>query len=432
MNDQQTTNTMKFTLPEHDTPNKPSHVSEPAAPVWIWVVGIGDDGLASLGEKARALIAAADLVVGGSRHLAMLPDDKCKRLAWRRPLEKTLEDIEAHRGGNVVVLASGDPLWFGVGDMLVRTFGIQAMQVLPHASSFSLACARLGWPLAETETLSLHNRPTSTLRRYLSPDARLVLLTHDGETAHIVATILVEQGYAASQMTVFEHLGGEKERQIEATADTWQAKDIAPLNTIAIHCVAGPLAVAHSSLPGLPDDVFESDGMLTKREVRAATLARLMPINGQCLWDVGAGSGAIAIEWLRCLRQGHAIAIERDEQRALRAKSNAEWLGVPELHVIRGDAPDCFDDGFPAPDAIFIGGGITAPGMLAQCYERLSAGGRLVANIVTLEGERLLLDWQAAHGGDLVRIAISRAEKVGPFQGWRPGMPVTQYAMVKS
>jgi len=276
MNDQQTAEAKIAPPGNHDTPTKPRQVSElaaPVAPVWLSVVGIGDDGLASLGEKARGLIAAADLVVGGSRHLAMIPDGRSQRLAWRRPLEQTLEDIEAHRGRNVVVLASGDPLWFGVGDMLVRTFGMQAMQVLPHASSFSLACARLGWSLAETETLSLHNRPTSTLRRYLSPGARLVLLTHDGETAHIVASILIEQGFGPSRITVFEHLGGEKERRIDATAETWQAKDIAPLNTMAIECVAGPRAVTHSSLPGLPDDVFKSDGMLTKREVRAATLA---------------------------------------------------------------------------------------------------------------------------------------------------------------
>lgn len=417
----------------HEPASKPRQVTEPAA----LVVGVGDDGIDSLGAEARRLIADADLLIGGERHLAMIPDNGCERLAWRRPLEATFQDIENNRGRKIVVLASGDPLWHGVGERLARTFGMDAVRIIPNVSAFSLACARLGWPLAETETVSLHNRLASTLRRYLAPGARLVLLTRDGETPHLVATMLVEAGYGPSRITVFEHLGGEKERRLDATAETWNAKDIAPLNSLAIHCVAGPLAgpaplLCSSSVPGLPDDAFESDGMLTKREVRAATLARLMPMPGQCLWDVGAGSGAIAIEWLRCLKHGRAVAIERDEERALRARGNAEWLGVPELQVIEGEAPACLDDHLPRPDAIFIGGGISTSGMLEHCWAALGAGGRLVANVVTLEGERRLLDWQAEHGGDLVRIAISRAEKVGPYQGWRPGMPVTQYAMVKS
>ncbi|MGI9450794.1 MAG: precorrin-6y C5,15-methyltransferase (decarboxylating) subunit CbiE [Geminicoccaceae bacterium] len=408
---------------------EPQQVNEPT----VSVVGIGDDGLASLGEKARRLIEAADIVIGGNRHLGMIPDFRGERLAWRCPLESTLQDIEEHRGKNVVVLASGDPLWFGVGELLARAFRTDEIQVIPHVSSFSLACARLGWSLAETETLSLHNRPTSTLRRYLAPGAKLAMLTHDGETAHIVAAMLVERGFGPSRITVFEHLGGEKERRIDATADTWPANDIAALNTIAIDCCReGSTPLLYSSAPGLPDDAFESDGMLTKLEVRAATLARLMPMPGQCLWDIGAGSGAIAIEWLRSTRRGYAVAIERDEMRALRAEGNAEWLGTPELQIVRGEAPACLDDRLPRPDAIFIGGGITTPDMLERCWAALDAGGRLVANVVTLEGERKLLDWQAEHGGDLVRIAISRAENVGPYQGWRPAMPVTQYAAVKS
>ncbi|MGI9494230.1 MAG: precorrin-6y C5,15-methyltransferase (decarboxylating) subunit CbiE [Geminicoccaceae bacterium] len=416
---------------------QPGQVNEPTASApWLSVIGIGDDGLASVGDQARQLIGKADVVIGGQRHLEMIPDFRGKRLAWRCPLKSTLQDIEEHRDKNVVVLASGDPLWFGVGALLAKTFRTEEMQVLPHVSSFSLACARLGWPLAETETLSLHNRPTSTLRRYLAPEAKLVLLTRDGETAHIVAAMLVEWGFGPSRITVFEHLGGEQERRIDATADTWPPNDIAPLNTIAIHCLAGPPAgpapLLYSSAPGLPDDAFESDGMLTKREVRAATLARLMPLPGQCLWDIGAGSGAVAIEWLRSLKRGKAVAIERDERRAFRAEGNAEWLGVPDLLIVRGEAPGCLDDQLPHPDAIFIAGGITTPDMLERCWAALDVGGRLVANVVTLDGERKLLDWQAEHGGDLVRIQISRNEKIGPYQGWRPAMPVTQYAAVKS
>ena len=408
-------------------------VDEPITSAWLTVIGIGDDGLASLTDEAKNLIEASDLIIGGARHLAMIPDHQGERLAWRQPLERTLDDIEAHRSQNVVVLASGDPMWFGVGSLLARKFGHEAIQVLPTVSSFSLAAARLGWPLNHVETLSLHNQPVSALRRYLVPGAKLIALTKNSETAHVVASMLVEQGFAKSRMIVFEHLGGEKEQRIEATADRWPAKDIAALNILAIECrPASPAPTLYASVPGLPDDAFESDGMLTKREVRAATLARLLPIPGQCLWDIGAGSGSIAIEWLRCLKRGRAVVIERQEARIEQIFANAEQLGTPGLQVVHGTAPTCLDDRLPSPDAIFIGGGITAPGMLDRCWQALNSGGRLVANVVTLEGERMLLDWQATHGGDLVRIAISRADKVGPYQGWRPAMPVTQYAVIKS
>lgn len=400
-------------------------------PAWLSVIGIGDDGLASIGARARAVIEAGDIVIGGKRHLDLIPDHPGDCRSWRQPLEKSLDDIENLRGRKVVVLASGDPMCFGVGALLAKRFATDEMQILPAASAFSLACARLGWPLQHVETLSLHSRPTSTLRRHIRPGARLVVLTRDGDTPHLIASILVEMGYGLSRLHVFEHLDGERERRIDATAESWIAKDIAPLNTVAIDCRAGPAACIYPTTPGLPDEAFASDGMLTRREIRALTLARLIPIDGQCLWDVGTGSGAIAIEWLRSLKRGQAIAIERDQTRALRAAANADWLGTPELQVVTSEAPACFD-GLDAPDAVFIGGGISHAGMLEQAWDRLSSGGRLVANVVTLEGERRLLDWQAERGGDLTRLAISRAEKVGPYQGWRPAMPVTQYAGVKS
>ncbi|MEM9626641.1 MAG: precorrin-6y C5,15-methyltransferase (decarboxylating) subunit CbiE [Pseudomonadota bacterium] len=402
-----------------------------AAPPWLVVVGIGDDGLASLGAKAHAVIEASDIVIGGERHLAMIEEHTGERRPWRKPLERSLDDIEGMRGRKVVVLASGDPLCHGVGAMLARRFPLDEMEIIPAASAFSLACARLGWSLQDVQTLSLHNRPVSTLRRYLQPGVRLVVITRDGETPHLVASLLVESGFGPSRIHVFEHLDGEKERRIDGTATHWIAKDIAALNTLAIVCVPTPSAQILTQTPGLPDDAFASDGMLTKREIRAITLARLMPIDGQCLWDVGAGSGAIAIEWLRSLRRGHAIAIERDEARALRAADNAEVLGTPELQVVQAEAPACFE-GLADPDAIFIGGGITSPQMLANAWDRLPRRGRLVANVVTLDGERKLLEWQAEHGGELTRLSVSRAEKVGPYQGWRPAMPVTQYAGVKS
>ncbi|MEZ5934591.1 MAG: precorrin-6y C5,15-methyltransferase (decarboxylating) subunit CbiE [Alphaproteobacteria bacterium] len=406
-------------------------VAVPPAPPWLVVVGIGDDGVASLGARARAAIEAGDIVIGGERHLAMVPEGAGERRVWQQPLSRSLDEIETLRGRKVVVLASGDPMCHGVGAVLARRFDAAEMEVLPASSAFSLACARLGWALQDVATLSLHNRAPSTLRRHLQPGARLIALTRDGDTPHLAASMLVEMGYGLSRLHVFEHLGGAAERRIEATAERWIAKDIAALNTVAIECVAGPAARVYPSTPGLPDEAFASDGMLTKREIRALTLARLMPIPGQCLWDVGAGSGSVAIEWLRSAANGRAIAIERDALRALRAAGNAETLGTPELEVVEAEAPACFA-GLAAPDAIFIGGGITTPDMLSKAWGRLTPGGRLVANVVTLEGERRLLDWQAEHGGDLTRIAVSRAEKVGPYQGWRPAMPVTQYAGVKS
>jgi precorrin-6B C5,15-methyltransferase / cobalt-precorrin-6B C5,C15-methyltransferase len=397
---------------------------------WLSVVGIGDDGLASLSAPARALVEAGEILVGSARHLAMVPGHSAQRVAWRTPLEATLEELEAWRGRAVVILASGDPMCFGVGELLARRFPLQELRILPAPSVISLVCARLGWPRVEIETVSLHARPQSVLHRHLVPRARLVVLSHDGETPNQVAALLADRGFGASRIWVFEHLGGAGERCTEATVSTWQPAVFKALNTVAIDCAAEPGAIVRASVPGLPDDAFRSDGMLTKREVRAATLARLMPLSGQCLWDVGAGSGAVAIEWLRAVRRGRAVAVERDAGRCALIEQNALALGTPELEVRQGTAPACLG-GLPAPDAVFVGGGITAAGLLDACWQALRPGGRLVTNVVTLEGERALLEWQANHGGELVRIAVTRADRVGSYQGWRPSMPVTQLAVHK-
>ncbi len=294
---------------------RPAVISAPPGEPWLSVVGIGDDGLASLCPAARAVVEAGEVLVGGKRQLAMVAQAGAEQLAWRRPLETTFDDLEARRGRKVVVLASGDPMCFGVGETLARRFAPNEMQVLPAPSAFSLVCARLGWSRTEVEGLSLHARPADILRRYISPGARLIVLSHDGQTPNLIAAMLCEQGYGPSRMTVFEHLGGSAERRIDGSAEAWPATGFAALNTVAIACAAGAGAALWPCIPGLPDEAFESDGMLTRRDVRAATLARLAPLAGQTLWDVGAGSGAVAIEWLRALRRGHAVAIEHDPER---------------------------------------------------------------------------------------------------------------------
>jgi len=398
---------------------------------WLSVVGIGEAGLESLSPQARAVVEAGEVLVGGERHLAMVTGHPAERLVWRRSLEATLADLAALRGRRVVILASGDPMWFGVGELLFRHFDRAELRVLPAPSTLSLICARLGWPQGAVESFSLHGRPFAALHRHLAPGARLVALSHDGDTPNRIAWALTERGFGSSRILVFEHLDGAKERIVEDLAASWRQGSFAALNAVAIECAADGGAGVWSQAPGLPDEAFASDGMLTKREVRAATLARLAPLPGQCLWDVGAGSGSVAIEWLRAARHGRAIAIERESERCGWIAENAERLGTPELEVVCGSAPERLA-GLPEPDALFVGGGVGTPGLLDACWRALRPRGRLVANVVTVEGERTLLDWQARHGGDLVRIAVARLDPVGARHGWRPLMPVTQLALEKA
>jgi precorrin-6Y C5,15-methyltransferase (decarboxylating) len=304
------------------------------------------------------------------------------------------------------------------------------MAILPGRSAFTLAAARLGWPLAEVECFTLHGRPVSLLQTHIQPGARLLILSENAATPAAVAAQLVERGYGESRLTVLEHLDGAKERSLSGAAAAWQANDVADLNTLAVECVAGPDAALLPRTPGLPDEAFRHDGQMTKREVRAVTLAALAPVPGQLLWDVGAGCGSVAVEWMRAAPRARAIAIERKAERRAMIAENAESLGTPLLQVVAGAAPEALA-GLEAPDAVFIGGGVSEPGVLEASWDALRPGGRLVANAVTLEGETALLAWQKTRGGDLTRLAISRAEPVGPFHGWRPMMPVTQYAATK-
>ncbi len=397
---------------------------------WLAVIGLGEDVLPGLAPAARALIETAEVLAGGARHLAMVPQNAAERLPWERPLARTVDALAARRGRRVVVLASGDPLWYGVGVTLARRFSAAEMTILPQPGAFALAAARLAWPLAECATLSLHGRPLDGLRLHLAPNRRLLVLSENGATPRAVAELLTRLGWGPSRMTVLAHLGGAQESLVVAAAETWGAREIPDLNTIALECRAAPGTRASSRLPGLPDDAFLHDGQLTKREVRAVTLAALAPLPGQVLWDIGAGCGSVAIEWLRSGAGCAAIAVERRVERAALIARNAAMLGVPDLRIITGAAPAALA-GLPRPDAVFLGGGLDTPGLLESLWAALRPGGRLVANAVTLDGEARLFAFQREYGGALTRLAVSRAAPLGPHLAWRPALPVTQFAAEK-
>ena len=394
---------------------------------WLSVIGIGEDGWSGLSAPARGLFESAELIVGGRRHLKLLPPGAAERMNWRSPLADTLPEIARWRGRRVVVLASGDPLCYGVGALLVRNFAPEEMIVLPQPSAFSLAAARLLWPVEDCATLSLHGRPLEKLHLHLAPGARILALTGDGAAPAKIAALLMRTGWGGSMLTVLEHLGGLKERRVAARAEAWREERCADLNLVAIHCEAGPDATPLSRRAGLSDDAFRHDGQITKRVVRAATLAMLAPLSGELLWDIGAGSGSIAIEWLRAADRAHAIAVERDAGRATLIAENAATLGVPELAIVHGDAPQALA-GLAPPDAIFVGGGVGDAAIWDAAWPALKPGGRLVANAVTVAGEAELLRQRARHGGELHRIATAQAEGEG---FWRPAMTVTQLAIRK-
>ena len=397
---------------------------------WLSIVGLGEDGLGGLSAAARALVDNAECLVGGDRHLAMVPADGRERLTWTNPLTDLIDDIEARRGQRVCVLATGDPQHYGIGVTLARRIPIEEIAIIPAPSAFSLACARLGWTLSEVETLTLHGRPLALIHAAIQPGARLLVLSDSAATPGEIAETLRARGYGESRITVLEHMGGAKERTLHGTAAGWSANDVADFNTVAVECLAGPDAQVLPRGPGLPDDAFRHDGQMTKREVRAVTISALAPTPGQLLWDVGAGCGSIAIEWMRGGPRTRAVAVERNTARVSLIADNAAALGVPNLEIVEGEAPAALDD-LETPDAVFIGGGLSNPDNLSACWRALKPGGRLVANAVTLEGEQELLRRRGELGGEMIRVAVSRAEPVGPYTAWRPLMPVSQLQAVK-
>lgn len=395
--------------------------------VWLHVIGVGQDGADGLAPAALSLIRDASVVFGGARHLDLLRpvlgDKEC--VPWPSPFAAGLDRLETFRGRATVVLASGDPLWFGVGNSLLRRVASAEVVFLPSPSSFSLAAARLGWALQDTACISLHGRPVSALALHLAPGAQLLCLTSGATTVPDAVDVLNAHGFGGSEVTVLGHLGG-----VEESVQSADAPSLPDLNVMAIHCLADAGHQPLSRVPGLPDDAFEHDGKMTKRDVRAMVLSRLAPQPGQHLWDIGAGCGSVAVEWLRSGDRMRATGLEPHDARRAMAARNALHLGVPAFDL-RPDMAPAGLAGLDAPDAIFIGGGVSDRAVVDAGWSALPPGGRLVANAVTVEGQTVLTAaWQDL-GGDLSRIMLERAGPVGQMNGWRAAMPVMQWAVVR-
>jgi len=398
---------------------------------WLSIVGIGEDGIEGLSPGARGLIGAADIVFGGRRHLSLAaPLIRGAARPWPSPFDGAADEVLPHRGRQVCVLASGDPFHYGVGAVLARRIDAREMIVVPAPSAFSLVAARLAWSLPQTVLLSVHGRTLDLIRPHLHPGARILALTSDGDGPPALARLLAQSGFGASRLTVLEALGGPRERIRTTSAAAYDFDSVDALNTVAIEVEAAPGARVIARAVGLADELFEHDGQITKREVRAVTLSSLKPHRGELLWDVGAGAGSVAIEWMLADPLMRAIAVEQRADRAARIRRNAAAFGVPGLGIVEQRAPDAFA-GLSPPDAVFVGGGAGEPGLLDAAIAALRAGGRLVVNAVTLATEAELIGRHAALGGDLIRIAIARAGAVGEKSAWRPAMPVTQWAWTK-
>jgi precorrin-6B C5,15-methyltransferase / cobalt-precorrin-6B C5,C15-methyltransferase len=402
----------------------------PYSEKWLSLIGIGEDGIDALSPAARTLLAQAQLIVGGARHLALAAPLPGETMTWPSPIAGAIPAILARRGSPVCVLASGDPFFFGVGTLLSAHVSKDEMQCFPAPSAFTLAAARLNWSLQDCSLISLHGREFERIIPALQPSAKILCLSWDATTPSRLAKLLIGRGLGQSRIAVMEAMGGPRERTRASTAEAFNMEGIDPLNLVAIEIAA---TVESRILPvasGLADGWFESDGQLTKREVRAVALSSLAPRRGELLWDVGAGSGSMAIEWLLCDPANQAIAIEARADRAGRIARNASSLGVPHLEIITGRAPEAFKN-LRQPQAVFVGGGASDAHLLNTAYAALPPGGRLVVNAVTLETEVELIRRFEAHGGELLRIEIARAEPLGSFHGWRPALPVTQWSLTK-
>jgi precorrin-6Y C5,15-methyltransferase (decarboxylating) len=399
-------------------------MSEP----WLALIGMGDDGEASLSPVARDRLLAAEVVIASARLHDRLPELSAERVAWPSPFDALIDRLEGLRGRPVAVLATGDPLWFSVGARLASAFDLSEMRIHPQVSAFQLACARLGWPMAQVETLTAHGRAPERILPVVAPGARLLVLSADAGTPRQVARLLTDRGYGASVLSVLAHMGGAEETRVTGLAAGWD-RQVPDFHVLAVECVADADAQVTGRAPGLPDDLFQHDGKITKREVRAVTLAKLMPQRGALLWDIGAGCGSVGIEWMRAAPDARAIGIDARADRRDMAQANALALGVPAFDMVLGRAPAVLAD-LPPPDAVFIGGGLS-DAVADAALAALKPLGRLVANAVTLESETVLAGLHARLGGELTRIAVARARPVGALTGWGPLMPVTQWSLIK-
>jgi precorrin-6B C5,15-methyltransferase / cobalt-precorrin-6B C5,C15-methyltransferase len=398
--------------------------------VSVTVVGVGDDGWPGLTEEARGVLREAPLIAGSARHLALMPDLPGRRVNLPSPLLPQLDDLVAANPG-LCLLASGDPMLHGLGATLARRLGAGRLRVLPAVSSVALACSRLGWAGHEVDVVSLVSRPAEAILPAVQPGARVLVLSRDGRTPAVLAALLADRGWGGTQLTVLEHLGGSAER----VRGPYQARSavtetFADLSVVALACEPDAATTVLPRVPGLPDAAYETDGQLTRREARALALAALAPGPGQLLWDIGAGSGSVGIEWMRAESRSRAVAVEARADRAERVRRNAVALGVPGIDVVCGAAPGALT-GLSVPDAVFLGGGLTADGVLEACWQRLRPGGRLVAHAVTVESEAVLHQWQRAVGGQLVKLALSYAGPLGGFTTWRPALPITQWQVTR-
>lgn len=396
---------------------------------WLDIIGIGEDGVDGLSAAATALLAAAEVIIGGDRHHRLAPNPDAIRIAWPSPFDAMIDEIRSHRGQRVVILVTGDPLWYSVGARILKAIPREEVRFYPQLSAFQWAACRMGWSLADCETLTIHGRPVSQILPHLAPRVRLLVLTQNAESPAAVAEILTQRGFGKSEMTVLAALGGEAEARFDGVAEGW-SQTVPDFHTLAIECIADRDARWYGRTGGLPDDAFLHDGQMTKQVVRAVTVSALAPYPDALLWDVGAGCGSVAIEWMRAARGAQAFAIEPVAERVSMIRQNAVELGTEKIGIVEAKAPDALAN-LEAPDAVFIGGGLATPGVFEACWNALRDGGRLVANAVTVESEARLFALNEEYGGELHRLTVQQAEPVGRFKGWKPLMPVTQWRVVK-
>ncbi len=395
---------------------------------WLHIVGIGEDGLNGLTAAARSTIADADYIVGGKRHHGLIGSCSAERINWPSPFNALLSKLQDLRGKNIVVLATGDPLWFSVGNRIAATFEPHELVFHPHISAFQLAASKLGWAMQDTDCLSVHGRPLARIKPHVQNAQKLLLLTSNGKAVADIAAMLTGLGFGPSKLTALANLGGADELRLDGLAQGW-AHEVPDLNTLAVECIALPNTQILPVCYGLPDAAFQHDGTMTKQDVRAVTLAKLAPMPNALLWDVGCGCGSVAVEWMRTARGARAIGIEARADRREMATANADNLGGFDLELIAGSAPAALN-GLEAPNAIFIGGGLSAE-VFDLCFTALKPMGRLVCNAVTLGSEQVLLEKYQQHGGSLAKLQFSHAAPIGGKMGWKPAMPVTQFSVVK-